>query len=73
MASIEYVLPDGVTLHWTDSPAVTPEQLDIGTTLYNGGAETGNLQFMIPAAEGANGTIAIEPDMFSKKKFFAVK
>ena len=73
MEIVSFVLPDGTTVNSYDTSAVAPEALDSLTTLYSGATVTGNVDFVVPAATAGEGVISIQPDPFSKKKFFAVK
>lgn len=72
-ASIDYVTVDGTTISSTDNIAVAPNQLDTLTTLYGGGSVSGNIALLVPADTADQGVLAVEPDMFTKKKFVAVK
>ncbi|AQQ15756.1 hypothetical protein CGLAU_09015 [Corynebacterium glaucum] len=72
-ASIDYVTIDGTTISSTDNIAVAPNQLDTLTTLYGGGSVSGNIPLLVPADTADQGVLAVEPDMFTKKKFVAVK
>lgn len=72
-AIVEYVSVDGQTFHSFDAPVVVPDELDTLTTLYEGGSETGNVAFSVPAESAGAGVFAISPEVFSEKKFFSAQ
>lgn len=73
MAIINYVTADGTTVNSFDHSAVAPDELDSMSPLYSGGSVSGNEAFLVPSATAGEGMIAIKPDPFSKKAFFAVR
>ncbi|WP_210748923.1 DUF4352 domain-containing protein [Nocardia vermiculata] len=71
-ASISYVTADGNTVNSYDSAAVVPESLDTTSPLFEGASTTGNVSFAVPSATATQGTLAVEPTMFTDKVFVAV-
>lgn len=73
-STIEYVTADGSTISSVDGSnfAVTPDPLDTMSDLYQGGSTTGNVLLTVPAETAAEGVLAVEPGMFSRKTFVAV-
>ena len=70
--TIDYVTTEGTTVGAYDSFAVAPDSLDTLTTLYEGGATTGNLVFEVPAATAGDGVLAVTPALFADRTFVAV-
>ena len=73
MPLIEYVTPDGRSVTSFDTLVVAPDALDTLTSLYSGASVSGNEAFLIPAGTAGEGVLAIQPDLLSKKAFFAVR
>lgn len=71
-ATISYVTADGNTLNSYDSVTVVPDSLDTLSPLFQGASTTGNIAFTVPSATATQGTLAVEPAMFSDKVFVAV-
>ncbi|RAX20792.1 hypothetical protein DRB06_07905 [Actinomyces sp. Z5] len=72
-ASVAYVTPDGVTIDGFDTMAVTPDDIDTGTALYNGGSVSGNVALSVPSATAQDGVLAVQPGMIADKVFVAVE
>jgi hypothetical protein len=70
---IEFVAKDGNSYGDTESMAVAPDQLDIAKTLYNGGSVTGNIVLEVPTDSLDDGVLAVIPNTFGKKTFYAIK
>lgn len=70
--TITYVTADGNTVNSYDSTAVAPDSLDTLSPLFQGASTTGNVVFTVPATSATQGTLAVEPTMFSDKVFVAV-
>jgi hypothetical protein len=71
--SIDYVTADGKTVNRLDHSAVAPEAIDTTSTLYKGGAATGNIAIQVPTATASQGVLAVRPGMLADKVFIAVK
>ncbi|MBF6290184.1 DUF4352 domain-containing protein [Nocardia cyriacigeorgica] len=71
-ATISYVTADGNTVNSYDSNAVAPDALDTNSPLFEGASTTGNVEFIVPSASAAQGTLAVEPALLSDKVFVAV-
>ncbi|MHA2790145.1 DUF4190 domain-containing protein [Corynebacterium sp. S7] len=71
--TVKYVTPEGTTINSYDTFAVVPEEFDDVSTLYSGGSTTGNEAFVVNTATAADGVLAVDVDMFSDTKFFAVQ
>ncbi|WP_231856048.1 DUF4352 domain-containing protein [Nocardia cyriacigeorgica] len=71
-ATISYVTADGNTVNSYDSNAVAPDALDTNSPLFEGASTTGNVEFLVPSASAAQGTLAVEPALLSDKVFVAV-
>lgn len=69
----EYVTADGNTISSSDAMVVEPDSFDSLSTLYEGASTTGNYAFAVPSDTALEGTVAITPDMFGDKAFFAVQ
>lgn len=72
-ANIAFVTPQGNEINAYDSIAVEPDGFDSVATLYKDASTTGNVSFLVDEASAAEGVLAVEPDMFSQKRFVAVK
>lgn len=70
---IDYISPQGNSFSTHDIMVVEPDAFDHTTTLYEGAEETGNIAFLVDAATAADGVLSVEPDMFTQKRFVAVK
>lgn len=71
-STINFVTHDGVTVTESDHHAVAPDALNSFTTLYTGGKVTGNVVFAVPKENLTQGTIVVQPDLWSKKFFYKV-
>ncbi|WP_280507865.1 hypothetical protein [Nocardia flavorosea] len=71
-STISYVTADGNTVNSFDNSAVEPDALDTLSPLFQGASTTGNVAFTVPSASATQGTLAVEPAMFSDKIFVAV-
>lgn len=71
--NIAFVTPQGNEINAYDSMAVAPDAFDNLTTLYKDASATGNISFLVDEASAAEGVLAVEPDMFSQKRFVSVK
>ncbi|WP_280467125.1 DUF4352 domain-containing protein [Nocardia cyriacigeorgica] len=71
-ATISYITADGNTVNSYDSNAVAPDALDTSSPLFEGASTTGNVEFIVPSASAAQGTLAVEPALLSDKVFVAV-
>lgn len=70
--TVSYVTADGNTVNSYDSDVVAPDALDTLSPLFQGASTTGNVDFTVPTASATQGTLAVEPAMFSDKIFVAV-
>lgn len=70
-ASVEYVTADGVTVTGFDKVVVGPDEIDVISTLYNGGSVTGNKALQVPSPP--DGVIAVSPGMISDTVFVATQ
>ncbi|WP_280447655.1 DUF4352 domain-containing protein [Nocardia cyriacigeorgica] len=70
--TISYITADGNTVNSYDSNAVAPDALDTSSPLFEGASTTGNVEFIVPSASAAQGTLAVEPALLSDKVFVAV-
>lgn len=73
LIGLAFVTPEGNTINSYDSMAIAPDYFDQSTTLYKDAEETGNFAFLVDEATAADSVLAVEPDMFSEKRFVAVK
>lgn len=73
LIGLAFVTPEGNTIHSYDVNAVIPGYFNQSTTLYKDGEETGNFAFLVDEAAAAESVLAVEPDMFSQKRFVAVQ
>ena len=71
-ATVEYVTKDGNTINSWDVFVSPPDPFDSLSTMYQGASTTGNMAFAVPIDSAAEGTLAVRPDMFGDKSFFAV-
>lgn len=71
--TVEYVTADGNTVKSYDTFAVAPEPFDNLGTLYEGASATGNVVLTVPAANAAEGVLAVTPSLLGDKVFVAVK
>ncbi|WP_280234488.1 DUF4352 domain-containing protein [Nocardia cyriacigeorgica] len=71
-ATVSYITADGNTVNSHDSNAVAPDALDTTSPLFEGASTTGNVEFIVPSASAAQGTLAVEPTLLSDKVFVAV-
>lgn len=72
LVRVGFVTADGVTVNGYDSLAVAPDELNTTTTLYNGGAVTGNLSFAVPSAAVQDGVISIQLSLVGSPVFVSV-
>lgn len=72
-ATIAFVTPEGNELNAYETVAVAPEEFDNISSLYKDASTTGNIPFLVDEASASEGVLAVEPDMFSKKRFVSVK
>lgn len=71
--NIAFVTPQGNEINAYDSMAVEPDAFDNLTTLYKNASTTGNISFLVDEASAGQGVLAVEPDMFSQKRFVALQ
>ena len=71
--SIAFVTPQGNEVNAYDTIAVAPEEFDNLSTLYKDASTTGNIPFLVDEASASEGVLAVEPDVFSQKRFVSVK
>lgn len=71
--SVAYVTADGVTIDGTEALVVAPQEIDVLTTLYNGGSVSGNIVLEVPSATAQDGVLAVQPGLIEDNAFVAVK
>jgi len=71
-STFSYVTVDGNTVNTWDFSAVIPDELDSTSPLYDGASTTGNVEFVVPSATAAQGTLAVQVTPFGDKIFVAV-
>lgn len=71
--NIAFVTPQGNEINAYDSIAVEPDAFENLTTLYKDASTTRNISFLVDEASAGEGVLAVEPDMFSQKRFVSLK
>ncbi len=71
---VSYVSPEGKTYQSHEVVLIEPDRFDMSTTLYDGADTSGNVGLSIPIEGKEEGTIVVQPDLYTDEKvFYAVK